>query len=76
MVPWPQYSRSLNSWLEPRFRSLFSRCYDVERHFIGLLEKGHCLPKYPKPLRLQVAIKVLLGIPFLENKNFGFIPIS
>src|SRR4030042_6098791 len=73
MVRWPQSSRSLNCWLGPRFRSLFSRCYGVEHHFIGLLEKVHRPPKYPKTLRLQVAFKVLLGIPFLKKRKFIFI---
>src|SRR4030043_2274472 len=73
MVRWPQSSRSLNCWLGPRFRSLFPRCYGVEHHFIGLLEKVHRPPKYPKTLRLQVAVKVLLGIPFFKNREFIFI---
>src|SRR4030066_1733280 len=73
MVRWRQSSRSLNCWLGPRFRSLFPRCYGVEHHFIGLLEKVHRPPKYPKTLRLQVAVKVLLGIPFFKKREFIFI---
>ncbi len=45
----------------------------VEYHFIGLLEKVHRPPKYPKTLRLQVALKVLLSIPFLKKTEFIFI---
>ena len=58
----------------PRFRSLFSRCYGVEHHFTGLLEKVHRPPKYPETLLLQVAVKVLPCIPFFENAEFIFIP--
>ena len=39
----------------------------MEHHFIGLLEKVHRPTKNPKTLRLQVAIKVFLGIPFLKK---------
>jgi len=66
----PQSSRSLDCSLGPRFRSLFSRCYGVEHHFIALLEKVHRPPKYPKTIRLQVAIKLLPGIPFFKNAEF------
>ncbi len=45
----------------------------VEHHSIGLLEKVHRPPKYPKTIRLQVAFKVLLGIPFFQNREFIFI---
>jgi hypothetical protein len=41
----------------------------VEPHFIGLLEQLHRSPEYPKTLRLQVAFKVLLGIPFPKKKE-------
>jgi hypothetical protein len=47
--------------------------YGVEHHFIGLLEKVHCSPEYPEMLRLQVALQVLLGIPFLKKKESIFI---
>jgi hypothetical protein len=47
--------------------------YGVEHHFIGLLEQVHRSPKYPKTPRLQVALKVLLGIPFLKKPEFIFI---
>ena len=52
--------------------SLF-RCYGVDYHFVGLLEKVHRPPKYLKTLRLQVAIQVLPGIPFFNNTEFIFI---
>jgi hypothetical protein len=42
----------------------------VEHYFIGLLEKIHRPPKYPKTLRLEVVIKVLLGFPFLYKTKF------
>jgi hypothetical protein len=45
----------------------------VEQHFIGLLEKVHRPPKYPKTLRLHVAIRVLPGIPFFKKREFIFI---
>src|SRR4030042_6684254 len=45
----------------------------VEHHFIGLFEKVHRSPEYPEALRLQVALKVLLGIPFLKKKESIFI---
>ena len=69
MVRLPHSSRSLKCWMGPRFRSLFSRCYGVEHHFIGLLEKVHGPPKYPKTRRLQVAVKILPGIPFFKRKS-------
>jgi len=52
--------------------SLF-RCYGVDYHFVGLLEKVHRPPKYLEALRLQVAIQVLPGIPFFKNAKFIFI---
>ena len=73
MVRRPQSSMSLDCWLGPRFRSLFSGGYGVERHFIGLLEKGHRPPKHPETLRLQVAVKVLPGIPFCKKTEFIFV---
>jgi hypothetical protein len=46
----------------------------VEHHYsIGLLEKIHRPPKYPKTIRIQVAVKVLLGIPFFQEREFIFI---
>jgi len=45
----------------------------VDHHFIGLSEKSHRPPKYPKALRLQVAVKILSGIPFFKNTEFIFI---
>jgi hypothetical protein len=54
----------------PLFRRL--EC-GVEHHFIGLFEKVHRPPKYPETLRLQVAFKVLLGIPFFKKPEFIFI---
>jgi len=54
----------------------FSRWYDVEHHFIGLLEKVHRPPKDFKTLRLQVVIKVLPGIPFFKNTEFIFILLT
>jgi len=45
----------------------------VEHHSIGLLEKVHRPPKYPKTLRLQVALKIPLGIPFFNKREFIFI---
>ena len=45
----------------------------MEHHSIGLLEKVHRPPKYPKTLRLQVDFKVLLGIPFFQKREFIFI---
>jgi len=45
----------------------------VEHHFIGLFEKVHRTPEYPKALRLQVAFKILPGIPFLKKKEFIYI---
>ncbi len=47
--------------------------YGVEHHFIGLLEKVHRPPEYPKTPGLQVAHKVLLGIPFLKKTELIFI---
>jgi len=41
--------------------------------FIGLSEEVHHPPKYPETLRLQVAIKVLPGIPFFKNTELIFI---
>jgi len=70
MVRWPQSSRALNCRLGPLFGSLFSRCHGVEHHFVALLEKVHRPPEYPKTLRLQVALKIPLGIPFFENTEF------
>ena len=40
---------------------------------MGLLQKVHRPSKYPETLRLQVAIKVLQGIPFFKNTEFVFI---
>jgi len=45
----------------------------VEHHSIWLLEKVHRSPKYPKTLRLQVAFKVLPGVPFFKKREFIFI---
>ena len=45
----------------------------VEHHSIGLLEKIHRSPKYPETIRLQVAFKVLLGIPFFKKRELIFI---
>ena len=42
----------------------------VEHHCIRLLEKVHRPPKNPKTLRLQVALKIPLGIPFLKKTKF------
>jgi hypothetical protein len=42
----------------------------VEHHFIGLLEKVHRPSNYPKTLRLHVALKVLLGIPLFNKREF------
>ena len=51
----------------------FFSLHTVEYHFIGLLEEVHRPPKYPETLRLQVAIKVLPGLPFFKNTEFVFI---
>ena len=45
----------------------------VEHHSIGLLEKVHCPPKHAKTIRLQVAFKILLAIPFFQKREFIFI---
>ena len=45
----------------------------VEHHSIGLFEKIHRPAKHPKTIRLQVAVKVLLGIPFFQKREFIFI---
>ena len=45
----------------------------VEHHSIRLFEKVHSPPKYPKTTRLQVAFKVLLGIPFFKKGEIIFI---
>ena len=45
----------------------------VKHHFIGLSEKVHRPPEYPKALRLQVTHQILLGIPFLKKKESIFI---
>ena len=66
--PW-----SLNRRLGPCFRTLYSRCYGVYLHFIGLLQKVHRPPKYPEAFRLQVAVKVLPGVPLFKNTEFVFI---
>ena len=44
--------------------------YGMDDHFTGLYEKVHRAPKHLKKLRLQMAIKVLSGIPFLKNPEF------
>jgi hypothetical protein len=67
MVRWLQSSWALNSWLGPRFRSLFPRWYDVEHHFRGLLEKVHRPPEDSETFRFQTAHQVLPGIPFLQK---------
>ena len=45
----------------------------VEHHSIGLFKKVHRPPKYPKTLRLQVTLKIPLGIPFFNKREFIFI---
>ena len=45
----------------------------VEHYSIGLFKKVHRPPKYPKTLRLQVALKIPLGIPFFNKREFIFI---
>jgi hypothetical protein len=45
----------------------------VDHHFIGLSEKAHRTPEYPKMLRLEVGHKVLLCIPFFKKKEPIFI---
>ncbi|HSB05250.1 MAG TPA: hypothetical protein VLK23_08645 [Thermodesulfobacteriota bacterium] len=41
----------------------------MKHHFMGLSEKVHCPPEYPKTLRLLVAFKVFLGVPFFKKKE-------
>ena len=41
----------------------------VKHYFMGLSEKVHRPPEHPKTLRLQVAHKVLRGIPFFKKKE-------
>jgi len=45
----------------------------LEQNFIGLLKKAHRPPKHPKALRLQVAFKVFLSVPFLKKIESIFI---
>jgi len=45
----------------------------VEHHSIRLLQKVHRPPKHPKTLRLQVAFKVLLAVPFFKKREFVFV---
>jgi hypothetical protein len=45
----------------------------MEPHSIGLFEKVHRPPKYPKTLRFQVTLKVLPSIPFFNKREFIFI---
>lgn len=45
----------------------------VKHHFIGFFEQVHRPPKYPEPLRLQVAHEVSLGIPFFKKTELIFI---
>jgi len=73
MVRRPLSFGSLNPWLGTCFRSLYSHCYGVDYHFMGLLQNVHRPSKYPETIRLQVAIKVLQGIPFFKNTEFVFI---
>jgi len=45
----------------------------VEHHFIGFSKKVHRSPEDFKSLRLQMAHKALLGIPFLKKTEFIFV---
>ncbi len=45
----------------------------VVYHFMGLLEKAHRSPQNPKTLRLQVALKIPMGIPFFKKTELIFI---
>jgi len=51
----------------------FSRRYRMDYHFTGLFQEIHRPVKYSKALRLQVAVKLLPGIPFFKKAEFIFI---
>jgi len=45
----------------------------MERHTIGLLDQVQRSPEHPEMLGLQVALKVLLGVPFSKKAEFVLI---
>jgi len=75
-LPWSTHrsssgARSSDPQLNPRHSRRVEN--GVEHHFIGLFEKVHRSPKHPETPWLQVALKVLLGIPLLNKTEFIFI---